>query len=170
MIVLVACRISTVRDIHRIVRHLFCGFRHQVSFALLRKDVGRESLPRTEVVSHGLGLDLLFALYEKGIAVLVPRRVECERGVDDAAIHAHLYAFGLQFDVVILHIALPEEVGHVARRHDDRIGGLISNRRLEHALPASRRVLPRRVDGRGKTLGSHFRAIDVRSMLWGADF
>ena len=170
MVVLVAGGISAVRDIHHIVGHLFCGFRHEVSFALLREDVGREGLSRAEIVSHGPGLDLLFALYEKGVAELLPYGVECISGVHDAAVHAHFYAFGLQFDVTILDVALAEEVGHVVPRHNDRIGGLIGDWRLEHALSAPRRVLPCRVDGRSKTLGSHFRAIDGRSALRGAHF
>ena len=92
---LVTCRIPAVDQVHGVVGHLFRDSGRQEALALLGQHFVGIRLARSEIVTHALCLDLLFAFDEERITVFRPDRVEGECGVDDAAVYAHLDPFGL---------------------------------------------------------------------------
>ena len=134
MIVLIASRIPSTHHIQDIVVHLFSTAGRHVAFALLRDHIRNVSFFRAEVIAHRLGLILLVAIFEKRIAEFLPDRVEAESGIHQAAVHIHLDFLGLKFDLLIFHIAFPEQVSPVRPSHDDGVFRLVGNRSVQPCL------------------------------------
>ena len=134
MIVLVTSRIPSTHHIQDIVIHLFGTPGCHIAFALLRDHIRNVSFFRTEIIAHRLGFILLVTIFEKRIAEFLPDRVETESGIHQATVHIHLDFLGLKFDLLIFHIAFPEQISPVRPRHDDGVFRLVGNRSVQPCL------------------------------------
>ena len=107
----IAGRVESLPHVHRAAAVALAVETLHVAFALLRIDIGDESLARPEVVADAVGFVLVRALLEERLADDVARRVCASGGVDKAAVDGDVDDVGLKFKVLIIDFSFAIEVG-----------------------------------------------------------
>ena len=131
---LIAGGVASTHHVQDVALHLFRTTSGYVTFALLGDYIGDITLFRAEVVAHGLRLVLLLALLEERVTELLSDGIQSELRIDNATVHVHLNQLRLQFDILVFHVAFTKQIGPVACGHDDRVGRLIGDRRIQPIL------------------------------------
>ena len=122
-------------DIHHAGGVALALLAHHVALTLLRIDVVDEAATGLEVVRHLVGIILVLALFEDGLALDLARGVGTSESVHRAGIQRHVDLFGRQLHVLIVHLAVAVEPGpRIFVIESDGVLGRIDHRFVQGAL------------------------------------
>ncbi len=115
--------VAGVLYIYGVFVNLFGLSAGEVSFALLRYNIGDKSLLGLEVVTHGLGLVSGAVVVKYWRALEVADRVDRADSIDCGRVKIHFDLVGVEFDTSICHFAVAIHVGPVLAGHHHRVFG-----------------------------------------------
>ena len=119
---------------HVVVSHLLGSSGGNKPFTLLSDYIGYVSLLGPEIIPHGFAFVLLLSVFKERITKFFANRVQTELGKYQTTVHVHLDHFRLEFDLSVLYIPFPKQIGPVTGSHQYGILGLIGNHGIQRIL------------------------------------